>query len=513
MSLKALICQKYFLSAVLLGLFAVDLSAAEPVEIGSRRELFVDTLLVEDISGKARLQMHHPVPREEAIRFDADWEGSGSGYHTVFQDGDLYRMYYRGLHLAVSQGKLNQGTHPAYICYAESTDGIHWTKPELGLFEHNGSKANNIVLVGKGTHNFTPFLDTNPECPAESKYKGIGGLQNEGGLFAFHSPDGIHWSLMREEPIITKGAFDSQNLAFWDTHQQQYRAYYRIFTAGVTNEKEWKPAGNRAIRTGVSEDFLNWSKGDDLTYLDSPPEQLYTNQIKPYYRAPHILIGFPARYVDRGWTVATRGLPQLENRELRASSQQRYGTAITEGLLMASRDGVKFKRWNEAWLRPGISRPGVWQYAQQFIAWHIVETASALDGAPPELSIYATEDYWHGRGAKLRRYSLRLDGFVSIHGDYAGGIVETVPVTFTGSRLLLNYSTSAAGGIRIALVDPDGKPYPGFSLEQSDVLFGDSIEQQFHWKGDPDLAALAGKPVRLRFELKDADVFAFQFGE
>ena len=68
-----------------------------------------------------------------------------------------------------------KAAHREVTCYAESRDGIHWTKPELGLFEFNGSKQNNIVWDGPGTHNFTPFLDTNPACPPDAKYKALAG--------------------------------------------------------------------------------------------------------------------------------------------------------------------------------------------------------------------------------------------------------------------------------------------------------------------------------------------------
>ena len=82
--------------------------ADAPLDIGSRRELFVDDLLVDQLTGKAELRLHHPVPQEIALVHDAPWEGSGSGYHSIFQDGDLYRMYYKAWHLAVTTG---QGQH------------------------------------------------------------------------------------------------------------------------------------------------------------------------------------------------------------------------------------------------------------------------------------------------------------------------------------------------------------------------------------------------------------------
>jgi hypothetical protein len=307
------------------------------------------------------------------------------------------------------------------------------------------------------------------------------------------------------------GAFDSQNLAFWDGARGEYRAYWRIFTAGVTDEKNWKPSGYRAIRTATSPDFLHWSQQQDLVYDHSPPEHLYTNQVKPYHRAPHLLLGFPTRYVDRGWTDSTRALPEPADREMRASGTERYGTAITEGLLMASRDGVRFKRWNEAFLRPGIEREGTWQYGQQYIAWHLVETRSKLPGAPSELSLYAGESYWTGDSSALRRYTLRLDGFVSVAAPAAGGELFTRPFTFTGNRLLLNFSSSAAGGLEVEIQAPDGSACPGFALGDCQPVFGDAIERLVTWKTGPDVGSLAGKPVRLRFRLKDADLFAFRF--
>ena len=115
--------------------------------IASRRELFIDSFLIDRFVGKAEQRLHKPIPREIAIVHDAPWEGSGSGYHSVFQDGDIYRMYYKAWHLDVSQGKLNSNVHPLFCCYAESKDGIHWTKPNLGIHVFNGSKNNNIAII------------------------------------------------------------------------------------------------------------------------------------------------------------------------------------------------------------------------------------------------------------------------------------------------------------------------------------------------------------------------------
>ncbi len=478
-------------------------------EIGSRRELFIDDTLMESLAGDARRCLHHPRPQEIVLVHDQPWEGSGSGYHSVFQDGDRYRMYYKAWHLEATQGQLNTGRHPLYCCYAESQDGIHWEKPKLGLVEFEGSKQNNIVLNSGDLNGANidaghpaVFQDTNPDAPDESRYKAIVRSRQPKGLYPLGSPDGLHWKPLSEQPVITEGAFDSQNLAFWDPTIQRYRAYWRIFSNGV-----------RAIRTATSEDFLHWEPHVDLQYDDSPDEHLYTNQIKPYHRAPHILIGFPARYVERSRSDSLKALPEPEHRELRSSSVERYGSAITEGLLMSSRDGIHFQRWNEAFLRPGIERPDTWNYGHQYIAWHLVETDSTIPGAPRELSLYASESYWTEPGSALRRYTLRTDGFVSIAAPMLGGELITKPLTFSGTELQLNFSTSAAGSLRVELQDTEGRALPGVSLDDCLEVFGDTLDRIVTWKHGADLSRFSGRPVRLRFQIKDADLYAFRFSK
>ena len=501
---------KYLSLAFLLFALSLPTQADEPIDIGRQRELFVDDHLIESLQA-ARRQLHHPIPRDIAIVHDAPWEGAGSGYHSVIRDGDVYRMYYRGSALGVENGRLKIGRE--VYCYAESKDGITFTKPDLGIHEYDGSKQNNIIWTGVGTHNFAPFLDGRADCPAESRFKALGGLPSQGGLFAFQSADGIRWSLMHDKPVVTKGAFDSQNLASWDETAGVYRAYFRTFTKGVTTAKVWKPAGYRAIRTATSHDFLKWENEADLTYENSPVEHLYTNQVAPYFRAPQILIGFPTRYIERGWSESMRALPQPEQRKQRAAAHLRYGTALTEGLLMASRDGVHFERWNEAFLPPGPQRPETWLYGQQYIAWHAVETKASLPGAPTELSLYASEGSWHGNGNAMRRYTMRLDGFVSVNAPLSGGEIITKPLVFKGDKLTLNFASSAAGDIRVEIQDEAGDPLPGFSLDDCPPFFGDTIERTVNWKAGSNVGRLAGKPVRLRFVLRDADLYSFRFTE
>ena len=504
-------------------LVAATLAQAAPdrvIEIGNRRELFVDDFLVQELAG-ARLRLHQPVPREVSFIFDKPWEGNESYYITVLED-DLvtgagrYRMYYRGRNVLYDQKGLHL-THPEVVCYAESADGISWRRRELRLHEFEGNKRNNILWKGVGVHNFSPFIDGHPNCPPSQRYKAVG--HGPGGLYAFQSADGIHWSKMQEEPVITKGAFDSHNVVFWDAMRGQYREYHRDFRNG------------RDIRTSASGDFLKWGESTFLDYAppvqtseDSPQDgteqhpagrvsQLYTNNVTPYYRAPHIFLGFPTRYIDRGWNPTTRTLPNPKFRELRGAVSKREGSALTDGMLMSSRDGSTFRVWPESFIRPGLRQKDNWFYGDNYQNWGLVETRGAYADSPRELSIYVTESALQGTSVTIRRHTIRIDGFVSVEAPLAGGYCTTKPLRFSGSRLSLNFSTSAVGTVRAELQRPDGTPIPGYTLQECTLLYGDSLAGVIQWRGGADISRLAGQPIRVRFELRDADLYSVQFTE
>jgi len=450
---------------ILLGLSAVG---AEPIDIGSQRELFVDDYLVGQLSGAAQQVLHQPVPREVVLVTDKPWEGNTCAYYTIFQDGDRYRMYYRGSHF---DEQTRKSAHPEVVCYAESRDGILWTKPELGLCEFAGSKANNIIWSAQGGHNFAPFKDANPACLPEARYKALAGGDGgaKHGLYAFQSADGLRWSLIRDEPVITKGAFDSQNLAFWDPQAKLYREFHRQFR------------GVRDIMTGTSSDFLSWTEPVFLEYPDAPQEHLYTNAIRYYERAPQLLIGFPTRFH-----------PERHDQ--------------VEPTFMSSRDGRTFHRWLEA-LIPVTAPENRDGNRSNYMAWGLVQ----LPGNDKEYSVYATEAYYTGPDSRLRRFTYRVDGFVSVHASAAGGQLLTKLLCFAGSQLTLNAATADAGRIRVEIQDAAGRPLAGFALADCRPFHGDALEHTVTWTGGADLGSMAGQPVQLRFELQDADLYSLQF--
>ena len=496
------------LPALILLCFSTALSAADPIDIGSRRELFVDQRLIENLD-HAKLTLHHPQPREVAIRFDQPWEGNTSGYPTVMRDGNLFRMIYRGHRMVWESGKLLM-SHSPVVCYAESRDGITWTKPDLRKFPLLGKMAkqvadplaNNIVWPGSpysGT--FVPFLDTRPGCPSAEKFKAVGGNYKT-GLHLFTSPDAINWE-KGEKAIFKQGALDSMNVVFWEPREEQYVLYFRTVVDGM-----------RSISMATSPDLHNWSEPVALDYPGSPPQQMYTNGIQPYYRAPHIRFGFPTRYTARPIMDQLRSLEPVKLRAELTAAYARVGSDLSDGLFMSSRDGIQFHRWDEAFMRPGpeagASRSN-WMYGDNYQSYGLYETASQIDGAPNEISMLFSEGYWREGESRVRRYTIRLDGFVSVQAPFRGGEMITKPVVFEGDELRINYSTSAAGSLRVELQDATGSPLPGFALDDCIESIGDRVEHTVRWKNGSDVGRLSGQPVRLRFVMKDADVYSFQF--
>lgn len=459
--------------------------APAAVQLDRRLELFVDDYIVERLDGVS-LRLHEPVAAGVAVRFDQPWEGPFCGYITVLKDGDLFRMYYRGLPKAGRDGSEDEVT-----CYAESRDGIIWTKPYLRLFEVRGTRENNVVLAGQRpfSHNFAPFLDNRPGTPAEERYKALAGT-SESGLFGFVSGDGLRWRKLKETPLVTRGAFDSQNVAFWSEAEQCYALYLRTWTSG-----EFR--GFRTISRATSPDFRQWSEPAAMSFGDTPTEHLYTSQTHPYFRAPHIYVAIPMRFLP-GRKVLT------DDQARKLGVDPGYASDCAEAVLMTSRGGTRYTRmFMEGFIRPGLD-VGNWASRAGLTALGVVPTGEG------EMSLYKQAHYAQPT-CHLLRYALRTDGFASINAPYRGGEFMTRPLTFSGGKLVLNFSTGAAGGLRVEIQDAEGKPLPGFALADASELIGDSIERVASWNTSTDVSKLAGRPVKLRFVMKDADLYSLQF--
>ena len=445
----------------------------------------VDHYMIDRLEG-VELRPQTPIDRGVAIPFDLPHEGAFSGYVSIvtLPDG-TFRAYYRALPMAGEDGSDDEAT-----AYAESADGVIWTK-----------QKNNFVLqhAAPVTHNFSVFYDTKPGVADDEKWKGIGGTNQE-GLMRFVSADGVKWrKLMGDQPMFPSNEdyrYDSQNLAFWSEAEGQYVCYFRNF-------KEIDGKGRfRWISRATSPDFVNWTEEGEMSFVDAagdpaPVEHLYTNQTGAYMRAPHIYVAIAARFLP-GRQVLT-----AEEADV-VGVDPGYFKDISEAILMTSRGGTTYDRtFLEGFVRPGLGFEN-WTSRTNYPAANVIQTG------PEEMSFFVQRGYGQP-DHHLSRFSLRLDGFASLHAGYAGGEMITKPFRFAGSELEINYASSAAGSLRFELQDESGNPLPGYELADSREIIGDQIARVVAWSGGTDVSALAGKTIRMRIQLKDADLFSFRF--
>ena len=493
-----------FLTAVFPETFAADIRT-----VGSKLQLFLDDWLIQSLEN-VRPVLHSPDRREVAIRKDQPWEDIYLYNPVVIKDGHRYRMWYRAKYV----------DRPFYTAYAESLDGVHWVKPKLGLIEFEGSKENNIVwpIPGADGRSFSVFRDENPSADSESRYKAITNLYEktasgvrQGVIFGLASPDGLRWRYLQKEAMLRAvpedPQYDSHNIALWDAARRHYAIYARgWFRRGIPpagakrvdrdadNIVMKLPSGEqrkfthiRDIRRYTSTDYRNWSAQEYIGLGSQPLEHLYKNSATPYFRDLSKILMFPKRFLP------TRKFdPDWKN------------IGLSDIVFLFSRDGLNFdRRFMEAFMRPG----------RHIEAWHersIQVGTGVVPTGEKEMSLYFIE---HAKTPKLviRRGVLRLDGFVSLKAPYQGGSMVTRTLEFSGSNLVLNYATSAAGSIRVEIQDGNGRPLSGYGLEDCAVIYGDEVERVVTWKGSSDLKQLSGREIRLKFELKDADLYSLRF--
>ena len=464
--------------------------------IGSRRELFLDNHLIDTLDG-ASLKLQVPRPGGTALIYgegkNAHLEGHMANYTTVLEDAGTYRMYYR----TNTYERTDRGFE-SLTSYVESSDGINWSRPGLGLVEVDGSSENNIIL--KSGWQFCPFVDKRPGVPSSERYKG--NARHQDGLKGYVSPDGIHWKEVSEEVVVPnslKNHFDAQNSMFWSEFEEQYVLYARHMEAPAD-------VARRATAKATSLDFVKWSEPTKMTYSDTgseiPSEHLYTNQTTPYWRAPHIYISMPGRiFFDR--RKLSPDEQEYGDRELDPGIGKPQD--CSDGVLLTSRAGTTEYDFTflESFVRPGIGQNN-WTSRNNYPALGVVPAGAT------EMAFYVQRDSGQ-KNAYLERMLLRLDGFSSLHGPYVGGEATTKVISFDGDELRVNYATSAAGRIKMEIQDEKGNPVKGYELDRFDELIGDEIDRRVSWGGVSSVSSLSGKNVRLRFVLSDADLFSYKF--
>lgn len=481
----------------------------ETLNIGSRRELFVDHHLIGRLDN-THLKLHEPVSGGVALRIDKPWEGPANFGMSVIDVGGRLLLYYRGWALTDAADQNGVG------CVAESRDGgATWSKPVLDLVKRPDWADNNIIATDEGELRFAfpcaPWVDTCPGVPASERIKMIQSEPVSGEkhtamvdpagpkrLVFWASADGFTFCKLDPQPEFVSdlpNSFDGGNTMFWSEAEGQYVLYYRWYEGEGA-------AGRRSMARTTSKDLMTWTKPVPMTYGDTPREQFYTNNTQPYFRAPHLYVAPAARFME-GRQVLTEA--QAVALGMKAFGPHLYFKDCSDGVLLTSRAGSTLydRTFMETFIRPGLGY-GHWVSRTNY------PVTGILPAGPNQVQMFVSRHYmqdsWH-----IERLLLRTDGFASVSAPWAGGEMVTKPFTFTGTELELNYRTGAPGFVRVEIQDAAGTPLPGYTLDDCPELIGDEIARIVAWKGGAYVSRLAGRCVRLRFVMKDADLFAIRF--
>lgn len=447
-------------------------------------QIFVDMDGIEDLDNVQQL-FHSAAkhPANPVLIYDPaqPWErqSGGPAASVIYDEQDRqFKCWCQGI-VGDKAGDFVSGPHT--LNYAVSEDGVQWTKPDLGLHEVAGTKDNNVVVppeYHKGKDHWESVLKDPFDPDPARRYKGFGWSSLTGALHTMTSPDGLNWT-HREDPAI-KGVGDAQSMMI-DAAQKRYVAFLR--------------SGNRLY--SVSDDFVHWSK--PAVSLRPIPGQsggptLY-NHVGFNYGDQYL--GFVS-YFHRDQNDPR--FPQLDLR------------------LLSSNDGLVY-RWPgpDPRNRAPVIACGTYGEWDRFM--------TLLTGAPPARFGDKLHIYYRGFSRRHKPFgrpgnadslntgaiglaTIRVDGFASLAAGFDGGRVTTKPIVFDGSTLHVNAKADFYARVVAEVLDEAGKPIAGYTADDCVPITGDSVDHEVQWK-QAKLAALAGRPVKLRFHLVNAHLYSF----
>lgn len=475
-------------------------------DAGSRSQLFVDQLLVREARGIAfSLHPAQKHPQNPLLKADQPWEGwQVQLYGSVLYDADerLFKMWYMCLPSKEFEREMT--------CFATSKDGIRWEKPLLGTVPARNGKPHNVVADCLLASVFKDHRDPDPK----RRYKMICYMYDRGYLSKV-SPDGLHWQDESVQPIVPISYVDDVITGLWDERSAQYIVFPKQMTPVFGRSR-------RSLYVSTSRDFKHWSRlspafladrRDDLATLPrlEAVRPLLNYPINPHvarsefygtgaYAAESSLIAFP-------WVfTVSANVPKYGNQD-----------GPVEIQLAVSRDLETWSRpFRTPILPPGPA--GSWDSGMLFTA------AQAIAVGDEIRLYYGGVNYTHGApipngaagpglGTKYQGSiglaTWQRDRFVSVDGPAEGGTLTTVPIKFLGKRLEINAVTTAKGAVVVELLDPAGQPIEGFV--PSKPFVGNQLRHVVTFEGKSDVSRLAGKPISLRFRLRNAELYSFAF--
>lgn len=476
-----------------------------PIPVTDRKQLFIDRRFIA-AADQVTLTMNPPQKLGIVLHSAGEpWELGPGGFFRVIEDGGRFKMYY-GAFTRAGQS----------LAYAESDDGIHWTKPPLGIVEVDGSKANNLIYADNAI-DATIMVD--PRAVPEQRYKlfrsRVSRDRAVAGVYASTSADGLHFT---EAGRVFPMWPETGLIADWDARIGRYVVYTRVLALGSESQR-------RVARIETDDLLKPWPYRGDIgeaccpsvanldTVLaadagDDPFSDLYTNAACLYPHAQDAYLMFPTTFRH----FAPRRQPWF-----RFEPGNEYG--LMDVQLAVSRDGI---RWSRPDRRPyvGMGLPDEWDRWLVMMGSGMVRRGSALfqyywsTGRTHDSGILRPE---YDKGIPLRNaigaVRQRLDGFISADFAAAGGSLTTPPLLSTGTHLRLNIDTGAMGSAFVELRGADGRAIPGFARAECEEIGGNFIDTPVRWRGKAATSALKGMPVSLHITARGAKLYAFQFAD
>jgi len=478
----------------------LDLARDALVLRPGERQLFLDDFVLGDLNAVQRvIHQHRKFEGNPVLRADLPSDGAAIQLRDApswDEQEQVWKLWY------IRFG--NDGNGAGGSGFARSKDGLVWEKPVLGLVESHGSKANNVVMVEGAPTAFTQHVIIDPHAPPARRYKGMIGPR---GRQPIVSADGFTFTRLAVPPIPSQ---DESHLN-WDEATGQF----------IMTVKHGGPFG-RSVYLTLSRDFENWTKPELIYHADALDQELgarYQREVQANPRLWRPTINRPDEYNVEIYNMAVFryeglyiGLPNYFESSGRIPPPRGNQDGINSPKLAASRD-------LRAWTRVGdrshfipISEmgPGVLDTGQIMASSHPIRRGdelwfyySGIDVRHRPNVPRVIDEY---RGA-IHLAKLRVDGFVSLRAGAAAGFVDTRPVVLEGARLFVN--ASAAGELRAEITTPDGRTVlPGWEAGRCRPVQGDRVRAELAWEGRT-LAELSGQRVRVRFHLRDADLFSF----
>jgi len=466
-----------------------------PVKIDQTRQLFLDDYLlasIENIRRKVNPAKKHAA--NPLIDRDRPWEGFGPTFHTVLRDEKTgkFRMWYSAYHNYVLPSGV---TVRSPMCYAESNDGITWHKPDIGLYEYDGSKANNIVIPkGAAYAIFDEPPDREPD--RRRRFKAIvwhdwtdpQGAPPE-GYYLYTSHDGIHWTQARQRPLALnqnrhQPGIGDTSLFFWDPRLERYVSYTKILFRNPTM---------RSSGMMESDDLIHWSRPRMTIYPDGLDDQ--DTQIYAHCGFVH----------ESMWM----GLVRVMHTDLIEASRKQTVVQLT-----ASRDG---RHWTRVGQREVLIPLGA---ADEWDPHYHAPTSKPMLVGDEHWIYYFSMPLWdpqvvgedvamEKKIARIGLAKLRRDGFVSLDAGDETGRVVTRPLTFEGSQLFVNVKVGPGGYLKAAFADLAGKPLGGYDTLACKPVTGDRLSAPIAWMSQERIECTNDESLRLIFELKNAKLYSF----